>query len=124
LEADPKNSANLVNFAGFLFANGQFEEGRGVLERFLETTYTPAAELEARFYQFAHAKDAPTRMTAKAAISELLALSVRSPGWNLRDNVVRALQDGHPEPEALERFASTIVQPLSKATGVGSPGPL
>jgi tetratricopeptide (TPR) repeat protein len=115
LQAEPNNFSNLVNFAGFLFARGQKDEAQEILLRFFETTYSAAAGLEARFYLFAHSPDPEVRLAAKAAMAELLAASVRSPGWNLQNNVIRAIEDGHPEPEVLQHFAAMIAQPVPKA---------
>ncbi|MBF0566989.1 MAG: hypothetical protein HQK89_17325 [Nitrospirae bacterium] len=38
-------------------------------------------------------------------LSKLLADGERSPGWNLKDNVARAVKDGHTESE---EFLSTL----------------
>jgi len=47
-----------------------------------------------------------------AKIKELVQSGVRSPGWNLKDNVTRAVEDGNPDPEFLDKLSRVISEEI------------
>lgn len=62
--------------------------------------------LELYFYEYAHI--ASKRKNAETELLKLLALGVSSPGFDLSQNVDRAIKDGHPSPDELRRYAQRI----------------
>jgi Tfp pilus assembly protein PilF len=113
LEADPTNANKLGNYAGFLLAAGRQKAGFPLLQKALDAADERSPlMLECLFYQYAHTKDKKTRAASLATMKELLKSGVRSPGWNLQDNVKRAVVDGHPYPEFLDKLARVISEEI------------
>ena len=77
--------------------------GRGLCYR-LE----PVGELQ--FYQYAHKLD--NSEDALNRLKDLLCKGVRSLGFNLQDNVDRAIEDGHPNPELVQRLADILTKDI------------
>jgi len=113
LDADPTNAIRLGNYAGLLLARGKQEEGFSLLQKALSLAdeQTPLA-LECLFYQYAHTKDKKVRDESLAEIKELVQSGVRSLGWNLQNNVKRAVEDGHPDPEFLDKLSRVISEEI------------
>ena len=113
LEADPTDANNLGNYAGFLLTAGRQKAGFPLLQKALDAADERSPlMLECQFYQYAHTKDEKTRAASLATMKELLKSGVRSPGWNLQDNVKRAVVDGHPYPEFLDKLARVISEEI------------
>jgi len=108
LEINPADPTNLANYAGFLFARGRGEEANGYLDKTLELTDEELLKLECHFYRYAHTEDEKERAEALKEVKELIASGVRSPKFDLSQNVTRAIEDGHPEPEFLALLAKVI----------------
>jgi tetratricopeptide (TPR) repeat protein len=115
IESDPKNADNLGNYSGFLLSRGRAEEAWPLLERVYSLLPSEALRLECAFYEYAHSPDPNRRHQALRRAKELLIKGVRSPGWNLADNAVRAEADGHPNVPLLRNLAEVITKdaPLS-----------
>ena len=110
IEADPKHTNNLANFAGFLLARGD-SDGLAILQRALEAVrenpVPPAAEIESAFYSFVHGQP-EYRTAAMYKLRHLLEAGVRSPGWDLSENVARSKEDGHPDASWIGKLAAVI----------------
>ena len=115
LEIEPKDVHNLGNYAGFLLARGD-KKGFSLLEKTMELSRgNPSYKtilLECLFYQYAHFKDEHLQKRSLKEIKHLLQEGIRSPGWNLSDNVKRAVEDGHPHPSFLGRLAKVISEEI------------
>jgi len=102
---------NIGNYAGFLLAKGD-EKGFDFLSRAIKLAEDNLAIinllLECQFYRYAHIKDLESRKDALNRIRELLLDGVRSPGWDLSENVKRAIEDGHPHPDFLALLSKVI----------------
>jgi len=108
LELDPANANNTGNYAGLLLAMGK-KEGFELLKRALNLAEdNHVLTLESHFYQYAHTEDEIIQDESLAKIKELIETGVRSPGWDLTDNVNRAISDKHPQPEFLKALAKVI----------------
>ena len=57
---------------------------------------------------FLTSKDKKLQRKSLKEIKNLLIEKIRSPGWNLSDNVERAIKDGHPHPDFLEKLSKVI----------------
>ena len=64
-------------------------------------------EIECRFCQFIHGLEAD-RDSALSRIKELIADYVYSENWDLSPNFIRAIEDGHPDADWLEKLAAVI----------------
>ena len=69
--------------------------------------------LEGLFYRYAHSKEKGLQKRSLKEIKNLLKEGVRSPGWDLSDNVERAVKDGHTQPKFLDKLAKVISEELS-----------
>ncbi len=110
LEIDPKDATTLGNYAGFLLARGN-ENGFTILEKALELAREKSLTdtlLECLFYRYAHSKDKKLQKKSLGEIKILLKEKIRSPYWNMSDNVERAIKDGHPHPDFLEKLSKVI----------------
>jgi tetratricopeptide (TPR) repeat protein len=112
VEADPNHANNLGNYSGFLLAKGAKEDGFKTLEKALSLRSEENRTLliECLFYRYAHSSDKRVMQESLNKIRELLKAGVRSPGWNLDDNVKRGIEDGHPDPEFLRSLAGVITE--------------
>ena len=118
LEADPTDAGILGNYAGFLLAWGKTQEGLQQLDRAIQAQTLETNEaslLEWQFYRYAHAPEAK-RAEALSEIRGPLEKNVRSPGWDLTQNIERAREDGHPNTELLEALAKVISENRDLAT--------
>jgi len=99
------------NFGGLLLAVGKTDEGLTLVDRVLASSL-PADKLaigaECGFYAFAHRRNEAQRLEGLRTLKRLLVKGVRSPTWNFNGNIERALKDGHPHAEWLERLADVI----------------
>ncbi|NQV22846.1 MAG: hypothetical protein HQ518_00640, partial [Rhodopirellula sp.] len=110
IDADPKHAHNLGNFAQFLFCRGDNERALATLARakFEDDGSNPALSLEIAFYEFAHGPKSQ-RPPALKVIHNLVTQGVRSPGWDLAENVRQAAKDGFRPKTWLARLADVIV---------------
>ncbi|MFI5331453.1 MAG: tetratricopeptide repeat protein [Desulfobaccales bacterium] len=115
LNVNPNYANNLGNLGGLLLSKGNYSEGMPLLERAIELGGSTALLLECLFYQYAHDLDKTTRAESLAKIKDLIQSGARSPGWNLEDNVKRAIEDGHPQPEFLKTLAKVISEEADAA---------
>jgi len=110
LEIEPENANILGNYSGFLLARGD-EKGFDLLRKSLELVETyPGKDLplECLFYMYAHTRSVQSMDESLDRIKVLLREGIRSPGWGLSENVKRAVEDGHPNPEFLDRLSKVI----------------
>lgn len=114
-EANPNHSNNLGNYAGFLLSKGNMIEGEALLTKAIELADNETLFLECFFYKYAHNEDSHQKEESLAKIKVLIQSGARSPGWNLQDNVKRAIEDGHPHPEFLETLAKVISEEADAA---------
>ncbi|MCJ7498141.1 MAG: hypothetical protein MUO78_08425, partial [candidate division Zixibacteria bacterium] len=105
------HAGHLGNYAGFLLGRGN-EEGNKFLEKSLDLSRKDITLktqlLECLFYQYAHSKDENLQKESLKEIKALLKEGIRSPGWDLSDNVKKGIEDGHPQPEFLEKLSKVI----------------
>ena len=108
LEIEPEQADNLGNYAGFLLGRGDEENGFSLLKKAISSTDKQDLLLECSFYCYAHTKNEKFRNQSLGKIKDLIKSGVRSPGWNLEENVKTAIKSGHPEPEFLEKLSRVI----------------
>ena len=108
LEADPEDANTLGNYAGFILAIKQQDQGWEFFNRSEKLAEDPSLKLELQFYTYAHHKDKQSRNNAFEAIKLALFDDIRSPDFDLSANVERAIADGHPEPKFLAQLATVI----------------
>jgi len=109
LERQPNHANTLGNLAGLLLAIGNSNEGILLLKKAMELAGNyKELLLECYFYQYAHFNDEKNMENSLLEIKKLISSGVRSPGWNLMDNVKRAIEDGHKHPKFLETLAKVI----------------
>jgi len=108
LEADPDYAYSLCNYAGFLYARGRLDEAKEYLEKAFEKADKDPLILECYFYRYAHSDDEKERAAALSEVKKLITTSVRSLHFDLSQNVARAKEDGHPEPELLQLLGDVI----------------
>lgn len=99
LQADPEHTDNLGNYAGFKLSQGDQQKGIEILNKafqFADPEINIDLLLECWFYQYAHIGEDSQRKESLTKIKELLESEVRSPGWDLSQNVQRGIEDGHP----------------------------
>jgi len=115
LDIEPEHLINTGNYAGFLLAKGD-EKGFDLLWKVIGLLESSSPYnvllLECQFYRYAHIKDPESRADAINRIRELLQDGVRSPGWDLSENVTRAIEDGHPHPEFLTQLSKVITDEI------------
>ncbi len=113
LDVDPNYANNLTNYSGFLLAQGKYREGFALLQKAFDSADDRSLQsLECSFYQYAHTKDEKARDGSLAKIKELIKSGIRSPGMDLTDNVKRAIEDGHPYPEFLDKLSRVISEEI------------
>ncbi len=107
LEIEPNNAFFLGNYAQLLFIQGRLKEAVEYFSKAIEHAgESKTVLLECYFYGYAHLTKNRAMYLSKA--KELLVQGERSTGWNLDDNVNRAIADGHREPELLKTLAEVI----------------
>ncbi len=112
LELDPNDADVTGNYAGFSLALGK-KEGVELLKKALNLAKdNDALILECRFYQYAHAEGEIMRNESLAEIKKLIKTGIRSTGWDLADNVNRAIKDKHPHPDFLKALAKAIADEM------------
>lgn len=110
LEADPENADKLGNYAGFLLALGRGDAGWPYFKKARDLADREDLKLELLFYEYAHRADTTERAKRLAEIKKMIVSGARSPGWDLAQNVERAIADGHPEPKLLAKLAKVIAE--------------
>jgi Tfp pilus assembly protein PilF len=108
IDADPNGADTLGNYAGFMLARGNLTDGLKKVIQALKLTDRQELIIECHFYRYAHDKSENLQTESLAKIKELIKAGVRSPGFNLQDNVNRAIEDGHPQPKFLKKLAKVI----------------
>ena len=115
LDIKPNHANYLGNYAGLLLSRGNFNEGEALLTKAIELADKDSLLLECLFYKYAHIEDSHQKGESLARIKDLIQSGARSPGWDLEDNVKRAIEDGHPHPEFLETLAKVISEEADAA---------
>ena len=110
IESNPGSDLSRVNYAGFLFAQGRFKEGMDNLNKIINSLVNKELILECNFYLYAHTVNNQAKYNK--IIKKLITKGIRSPLFSLTDNVNRAIEDGHPEPEFLKTLAKVISDEL------------
>jgi tetratricopeptide (TPR) repeat protein len=108
IEADPSDANILGNYAGLLLARDSKEEGFKKLERAQRHADRNDLRLELWFYKYAHKDDAAERIKALKEIKKLIGEGERSDGYDMTDNVKRAIAEGHPNPDLLTDLERVI----------------
>lgn len=108
LQIDSSNANNNGNYGGFLLAQGKKEESNGYIITAEVKCNQDDLRTELLFYRYAHFEE--NRNKHLADLKRIICSGVRSLNFNLQDNVDRAIQDGHPEPELLQRLADIITK--------------
>ena len=96
------------NYAQFLLILSRKEEATKFLNKAFQLNKNEKNDLQIElwFYHYAHYfKEFPE---AETQIKELLNEGIRSLHWNLEENITKAIEDGHPEPEKLKALAKQI----------------
>ena len=106
LAFDPNSEDKNGNYAGFLFARSDNEKAKDYLTRAWDIATGSDLILELNFYEYAHVKEKMAK--AEKEIIKLLDEGVSSPGFDLSQNVEKAIEDGHPYPEKLREYANRI----------------
>jgi len=109
LALEPESANNNGNYAGFLFSIGKYELAGKNLElawRNLTPEDSKELSLECYFYEYAHVES--RREKAETELLALLDQGVVSTGFDLSQNVTRAIADGHPYPDKLREYAERI----------------
>lgn len=110
LEIDPNKANRLGNYAGFLLAKGD-EQGFVLLKKakyLAEQEQKRDIILELSFYEYAHSNEIETRRESLVSIKSLLNQGIKSPGWDLSENIKRAVENGHPHPNLLSEISKVI----------------
>lgn len=108
VETDPENANFKGNYAGLLLGIGKKDEGRKYLEAAYQNYDGDVLLAELYFYQYAHfpaTLDSPFQ-----SLKGLLCKGIRSKDFDLQLNVDRAIQDGHPDPDMLQRLANILTK--------------
>jgi protein O-mannosyl-transferase len=108
LEIEPERANILGNYTGFLLTKLNEENGFKILKKAILLTNEQDLLLECWFYCYAHTKDEKSRNQSLGKIKDLIKSGVRSPGWNLEENVKTAIKSGHPVPEFLKKLSRVI----------------
>ena len=106
LELEPEDAYNNGNYAGFLLARGSHEKAKDYLARAWADAIDNVLIIELYFYEYAHVVEKMDE--AEKGMIKLLDEGVRSPGFDLLQNVEKAIKDGHPYPEKLHEYANRI----------------
>ncbi|MEE9554325.1 MAG: SIR2 family protein [candidate division Zixibacteria bacterium] len=108
IQADPGHANNMGNYAGLLLLQGNYDRGIEYCEKALELSDRDDLNLECSFYKYAHIRDEASRKEALNQIKHLIESKIRSENWDPEDNVNRAIQDSHPQPEFLKILAKVL----------------
>jgi tetratricopeptide (TPR) repeat protein len=108
LEIEPDNGNFLGNYAGYLLGRGYEENSFNLLKKAISFVDRQTTLIECWFYCYAHTKDDKYRNKSLCKIKDLIKSGVRSPYWNLEENVKTAVESGHPEPKFLEKLSRVI----------------
>jgi Tfp pilus assembly protein PilF len=113
LEKDPNSSFQSANYGDFLLSQGRYKDGMQLIEKALASQEIKSGtKIECHFYLYAHSKDLKEESRHLSELKKSLLLGDRSPGWDLQQNVDRAIKDGHPEPEFLKALAKVIADEM------------
>ncbi len=105
----PDNANVHVNYAGFLFGQQRNELANVQLKLSRESYHsadTQAILLECYFYEYAHLAD--QREEAEKQMVSLLDQGIRSPSFDLSQNIETAIKAKHPNPDKLQSYAMRI----------------
>lgn len=109
VEIEPNDADFNGNYAGFLFSIGNHKSAEKHLQLAPDNA-SPGKEknllLECYFYEYAHITS--KRKNAETELLKLLELGVSSLGFELSQNVDRAIKDGHSSPDKLRDYAQRI----------------
>jgi tetratricopeptide (TPR) repeat protein len=111
LSIDPNHANNTASYGGFLLSRGNIK-GLEFVDRALTLPAINIIKrpilLECRFYKYAHSVVDEVRIQSLEQARKMLLDGVRSPYFDLSQNVERAIADGHPEPDFLKVLAKVI----------------
>lgn len=96
------------NYADLLLSLGRKEEGFKHLNKAFMLTENEMLILVFTLFQYAQSNKSKVRRKSLAKIKELINKNIRCPRWDLKDNIQRAIDDGHPSPEFLKSLADVI----------------
>ncbi len=108
IKINPSYPKTIVSYAGFLLSLGNKKEGFDFLEKAANLVKRQGLLLEYLFYKYAHSQNEKDREESLIKIRELLISGIRLPGWNLLDNVKRAIDNNFECPDFLEALAEVI----------------
>ena len=108
-EIEPEHAHNLGNYGGFLLGRGKYDEGLTVVNKAITQAKDEVTLLECQFYVYAHAKNDAARAKSLSIIKAILLSGCRSKGWSVRNNINRAIEDGHKNINLLKAIADVIV---------------
>ena len=107
LEIEPNKPVHYCNYAELLFLQGKTKEGEQKLERALAMSKGVGGFDSGLLHlMFAHVPE--RREEALSRLKEALKAGVRSAEWIFDKSIQRAIADGHPEPELLQKLADVI----------------
>jgi tetratricopeptide (TPR) repeat protein len=110
IEIDPDDVNNIANYVGFLLVSEQSNKYEKYLKFALDNNSDDTIMAELQFYSYAHVKE--NRDEALAKLKILLCKGIRSPNFNLQDNVEKAIDDNHPDAELLQRLADILTKDI------------
>jgi len=109
IKINPSYPKTIVSYAGFLLSLGNKKEGFDFLEKATNLVKRQGLLLEYLFYKYAHSQNEKDHEESLIKIRELLISGIRFPGWNLFDNVKRAIDNNFECPDFLEALAEVII---------------
>lgn len=113
IELEPDDTNSLANYAGILLAEGEYEKGTNLLNKALNFAIDQSIIIECLFYQYAHSRDDNIRQEAVIRLKELIRSGIRSPSWDFKNNVKKAIEDGHPDAIYLDKLARVISEGIN-----------
>lgn len=115
IEADPTYANSLGNYAKLLFTLSRSTDAEQHIDlAFAQNPTRTDLLCELWFYRYAH--QPIQQQTALIELHKLLTKDARSPGWDLSQNVEKAIADDHPEPELLQQLAKVIADEADIST--------
>lgn len=109
LAVDPAHANNLGSYARLLLAEGNDIQARALIEQAFENAGPDHDPLRAELWLYLYALGGPNEHDrALAELGQLIAKGVRSPGWDFRRIVARAVDHAHPHATWLPALTDVI----------------
>jgi len=106
----PDNSKILCGYSGFLLSQGKHKEGFAMLDKIADSSdLNDQILLESSFYTYCHTVNKSVFFESITVIIELIKSGTRLLGHNLADNIEKAINDDHLNPDFLEILSKVIV---------------